>query len=146
MYQEDIRIPDETKFAQLLEDNRSQYEKDIDDVILLSMKDISIYNTKVSDYERLILEEYVTETKNRHNLFEPILFEINKVGLLDKEIKEMYQIIKPIMDSYCNRFIDRYEFDELTYNFIFKNLYSLRISKQNIQLFEPIFTVKPNFG
>lgn len=142
MYQEDIRIPDETRFAQLLEDNRSQYEKDIDDVILLSMKDISIYNTKESDYERLIIEEYINETKNRHELFEPILFEINKVSIFDKEIKEVYQIIKPIMDSYCNRLIDRYEFDELIYIFIFKILNSLRISKQNIQLFEPIFLNK----
>ncbi len=140
--QENIRIPDETKFAQLLEDNRSQYEQDIDDVILLSMKDISIYNTKVSDYERLIIEEYVNETKKRHDIFDPILFEINKVSIFDKEIKEMYQIIKPIMDSYCNRLIDRYEFDELIYNFIFKNLNSLRISKQNIQLFETIFLNK----
>lgn len=142
MYQEDIRIPDETRFAQLLEDNRSQYEKDIDDVILLSMKDISIYNTKESDYERLIIEEYINETKKRHELFEPILFEINKVSIFDKEIKEVYQIIKPIMDSYCNRLIDRYEFDELIYIFIFKILNSLRISKQNIQLFEPIFLNK----
>ena len=142
MYQEDIRIPDETRFAQLLEDNRSQYEKDIDDVILLSMKDISIYNTKESDYERLIIEDYINETKKRHELFEPILFEINKVSIFDKEIKEVYQIIKPIMDSYCNRLIDRYEFDELIYIFIFKILNSLRISKQNIQLFEPIFLNK----
>ena len=142
MYQEDIRIPDETRFAQLLEDNRSQYEKDIDDVILLSMKDISIYNTKESDYERLIIEDYINETKKRHELFEPILFEINKVSIFDKEIKEVYQIIKPIMDSYCNKLIDRYEFDELIYIFIFKILNSLRISKQNIQLFEPIFLNK----
>lgn len=137
--QENIRIPDVSKTEQLLEDDRSQYQKDIDNALSISLMEIKDYNTKSFEYEKSIIEEYSNETKQRNNIVSPILFEIHKVSNFDKVIKELYQIIKPIMDSYCNRLIDYYVFDDITYNFIFKNISSLRISKINITFLETIF-------
>lgn len=144
LYQDDehIRIPDKTNTEQLLEDDRSQYQKDIDAVLFLSMKEMDNYNTNYSNYEQLIVEEYTNETKKRHSLFAPILFEINKISKFDKDIKDLYQIIKPIIDSYCNICIEYYEFDELTYNFIFKQIGSIRISKFYMTFLETIFVKK----
>ena len=98
--------------------------------------------TNYSNYEQLIVEEYTNETKKRHSLFAPILFEINKISKFDKDIKDLYQIIKPIIDSYCNICIEYYEFDELTYNFIFKQIGSIRISKFYMTFLETIFVKK----
>lgn len=145
LYQDDepnTRIPDETKNERLLEDNRSQYQKDIDEVLYLSMKEIDDKNNISSNYEKLIIEEYMNETKKRHELLAPILFEIQRISHFDKDIKELYQIIKPILDSYCNRYNDIYEFDELTYKFIFKHIHSLRISKLDLNVLESIFIKK----
>ena len=138
----DIRIPDSTHQEQLLDDDRSQYQREIDEALNQSMKEMIDYNIKSTDYERQIIEEYNTETKKRISLLEPILFEINKVSKFDKDIKELNQIIKPIIDSYCNMLIDHYEFDELTYNSIFKQISSLRISKLNINVLESILVIK----
>ena len=139
---QNIRIPDETRFSQLLEDKRSEYEKNIDEALFISMNEIDVYNTNSNNYEQSIIEEYNNETNKRQSLLAPILFEIQRISNFDEEIKEMYKIIKPIIDSYCNRYIDNYEFDEITYNYIFKNIRSLRISNINIMFLETIFRLQ----
>lgn len=144
MDEDNIRIPDKIKQEQLLEDDRSQFQKEMDEALDNSMAEMIDYNIKSSNYEREIIESYNTETKKRISLLEPILFEINKVSKFDKDIKELNQLIKPIIDSYCNMSIDMYELDELTHNYIFKQITSLRISKLNINLLESILVIKDN--
>ena len=144
MDDQNIRIPDSTHQEQLLEDDRSQFQREIDEALNQSMKEMIDYNIKSSDYERHIIDEYNRETNKRKSLLEPILFEINKVSKFDNDIKELYKIINPIIDSYCNMLIDHYEFDELTHNTLFKQISSLRISKLNIKLLESILVIKDN--
>jgi hypothetical protein len=126
---DDIRIPDE-------------FQMELDEVMYLSLQDIYAVNKINSDYEQSIIQEYNSEYKKRHDLLEPILFEINKVSKFDKDIKELNQLITPIINSYYNRCIDIYEFDELMYKFIFKHIGSLRISKSNIEFLKTIFVIK----
>jgi hypothetical protein len=123
---ENIRTPDEVINEQLLEDNRSDYEKQIDEAIYISsqeMRENQILHTK---YEEQLLNDYAEETNRRKSIFKEFLFNLNKIGKFDKEVREIYDIIEPIIDSYCSQSIQSCEFDEETYDKIFIILKKIR--------------------
>lgn len=165
---DDIRVPDKVIIDQLLEDNRTQEEKDeeneeifkdnikyaindsikdannqeetdIEDAISLSLANIKILEEETHIFENQIINDYNTETARRTLLFKNILFEIHKVSKYDTAIKEVYEIIEPIIESYCNQYINSYEFDQITYDFIFKQLSSLRINNDNMDILKSLF-------
>ena len=69
----------------------------------------------------------------RKDQFSVFLFDLGKLIRFDKETKEIYEIIEPIIDSYCNQFIDKCELDEITYDRIFNELKGIRTNKKNIE-------------
>jgi NAD dependent epimerase/dehydratase family enzyme len=126
MEEDNIRTPDKIIEEQLIDDTRSDFEKQIDEAIHLSMKDINeqrIYNMK---YEEEILQEYMNETKNRKNIFQDFLINITKISKYDKEVKNIYEIIEPIIDSYISQYIEVCELDGETYDKIFNILSKIR--------------------
>jgi len=138
--EDDIRLPDEVKRETLIEniDVRSPFEKEIDEALFQSIQEHTEYKTKMEEFESSIILESFQETENRKKQFASLLHDIVKVSKFDAEIKGIYNIIEPIIESYCAQFITNYEFDEITYKKIFNTLSTIRTNKNNIELLKTI--------
>jgi len=130
---EDIRRPDEVKTEQLMEDTRSDYDKQIDEAIYISLLEMKQDAEINKNYEEKIINNYYDEIHKRTDKFCDLLLGLNKLIRFDKKIKEIYEIIEPIIDSYCSQFIEFAELDEETYDTIFKVIGTIRTNKINIE-------------
>jgi len=129
-FQEDnIRPPDKVVKETLLEDTRSEFEKQLDEAMYLSMQEISEQHEINRQYEEQLFKDHTAETMRRKELFRDFLFNLNKIGRFDKEIREIYDIVDPIIESYCGQYIQTCELDEVTYDKIFNTLKKIRINK-----------------
>ena len=135
---DEIRPPDEVIRERLVEDTRCEFQKQMDEALSLSMQD-AINQEKIhQEYEEKLLIEHVKETNERREKFDKLLMDINKLIKFDRIIKEVYEIIEPIIDNYCQKYIETWETDEETYNTIFKTLSTLRTDKKAIELLKTI--------
>ena len=136
----EIRMPDEVIREQLLEipDNRSEYDKQLDQAIALSLHQINEQNIINMEYEKQILDEYNNETIKRNESCRPILFDINKIIRYDKEAREIYEIIEPILNAYCFQCIDNCYMDKITHDKIFNFIKNVRTDKKNIEFLKSI--------
>ena len=133
-YEDDIRPPDKIKREKLLQDNRSNFDKQIDEALYQSIK---LYETEIQKYEEFekqIIQEQNQEIKKRKDLVKPILFELNRIRKYDIKMNEIYEIIEPIIDSYCGLIIEKCELDKETYFTIFNGLTKTRINIDNLKL------------
>ena len=133
-----VRAPDKTKKEKLLQDARSEYEKQMDKAMYFSIQDFKKQQEINENYENTIINEHIKITNERKELFRGFLFDLNKLIRLDKEIKEIYEMIEPIIDSYCGQYISHYEIDSETYDRIFKVIGNVRTNKNNIELLKKI--------
>jgi hypothetical protein len=136
-FEDNIRAPDKIKREILIEDSVPINENDIElnEALYLSLQEKSIQdnNNKLNNlYEEKVKNEYITEVNKRKDVFYNLLFELNKLIKYDKEIKEIYEIIDPVIDAYCNQYIEYYEIDEITYEKIFKVIGTIRTTKNII--------------
>jgi hypothetical protein len=53
-------------------------------------------------------------------------------------MKEIYEIIEPIIDSYCAQYITQCEIDSVTHDRIFKVIGNVRTNKNAIELLKKI--------
>jgi hypothetical protein len=135
---DNIRPPDVVVSEQLLEDTRSNFEKEIDEALYLSFQDMREKEDLSRKYEEQILKDYNEETFKRKQIFEKFLFDLNKISKIDKEIREIYDIIEPIIESYCSQFINKCEFDIETYEKIFKLLGKIRTDKAAVEFLKTV--------
>ena len=133
-----IRAPDKTKTEKLIQYTRSEYEKQMDEAMYLSIQDFKKQQEINENYENTIINEHIKITNERKELFRGFLFDLNKLIRLDKEMKEIYEIIEPIIDSYCGQYISHYDIDSETYDRIFKVIGNVRTNKNNIELLKKI--------
>jgi hypothetical protein len=139
-YADEIREPDRVIREQLIEDTRCDFQKQIDKALYLSMQDV-INQEKINKaYEDEVVNSYLKETTKRREKFGKLLMDMNKLIRLDKKIKEIYEIIEPIIYTYCEQHIETCEIDEETYEKIFKNLSTIRTDKGAIELLKHIIT------
>lgn len=124
--EDNIRPPDNVVSERLLEDNRDEFQKQIDEAIHLSLQEITQQRDINRQYEERLLKDYTTETNRRNEIFKDFLFNLVKIGKFDKEIREIYEILDPIIDSYCGQFIETCELDEESYDRIFNTLKKIR--------------------
>jgi hypothetical protein len=136
--EDNIRPPDDVVSDQLLEDTRSDYEKQIEEAIYLSCQDFREKEILSRKYEAQLIKDYNEETNKRKQIFEKFLFDLNKVGKIDKEIREIYDIIDPIIESYCSQYINSCELDVETYEKIFKLLSKVRTDKGAVETLKTI--------
>ena len=124
-----------------------EYEYDLEKAIEESMKDF-----KEGDYIDEFLEECIEEPekpekpeKQVKNVILP-LFKANILRLIpfDKQLKELWEKISPILELYQDDKIDHHSLDEASYNNIFTILKSIRISKDEFSLLETIFIKQIN--
>jgi len=135
---EEIRAPDEVKRERLIDDNRCEFQKQMDEALYLSLQEIKNVEEINKKYEELIIQNYHNEINERREKFGGLLLDINKLIRFDKDIKEIYEIIEPIIESYCNQYIEYVELDEETYDKIFKVIGTIRTNKKNIELLQKI--------
>ena len=135
---DNIRPADNVKREILQEDTRSEYQKQIDEAIHLSSLEYIENQKNNSKYEKEIIENYHKVSNERKENFCDFLFDVNKLIRFDKEIKEIYEIIEPIIDAYCSQFIEICELDSITYDRIFKALKGIRTNKNSIELLKTI--------
>ena len=140
-FDEEIRIPDNTIREVLVNDyNNNNY----------------IYNNYVNsrDYElQLAINESIKEqeeyrikqleimekTRSRIESFKDVLFKIKKISMIDAKILKFYNIIEPIIKSYCACNIDTYECDKALYHKIFSTLKTIRLTESEFSLFKNLF-------
>jgi hypothetical protein len=134
----DIRAPDKIKKEQLLQDNRSEYEKQMDKAMYLSIQEFKKLEEINQKYEEEIINEHIKLINERKDMFRGFLFDLNKLIRFDKDLKEIYEIIEPIIDSYCAQYINEYEIDNVTYDRIFKVIGNIRTNKNAIELLKKI--------
>ena len=135
---EEVRAPDEVKRERLIDDNRCEFQKQMDEALYLSLQEIKNVEEINKKYEELIIQTYHNEINERREKFVGLLLDINKLIRFDKDIKEIYEIIEPIIESYCNQYIEYVELDEETYDKIFKVIGTIRTNKKNIELLQKI--------
>lgn len=131
-FDDNVRAPDEIIREQLLggtDTNTNDYDAELDKAIYLSYEDIREQQEYSRKMEQKLIEDYKRETDKRTKVFEKFLPELHKLSIYDKEIREIYQIIGPIIDNYCQQFIDTCKLDEITYKKIFDLLSKVRIDK-----------------
>lgn len=129
-YEEDIRPPDQSKRETLLQDNRSDFDKQLDKALYESFQLYHSEIQKYEDFEKKIIQQHNQEIEKRKNLVKPILFELNKIKKFDPKIKNIFEIIEPIIESYCELAFEEYYFDNQTYNTIFNGLTKTRINME----------------
>jgi hypothetical protein len=140
--EDNIRPPDETKRERLIEDTRSDFEKEMDNAINESMKEIEEQQKIQDNYEKELLDEFLNETIKRREKFEKLLFDLNKLIKYDKEIKEIYEIVEPIIELYCNQYIEVINLDQTTYEKIFNILNKIRIYKSALDILKNIILIE----
>lgn len=128
--EDNIRKPDEVIRETLIEDNRDNYQKQIDEVMYLSMQEMNQERVMNHQYEEKLLKDYADETNRRVNLFKNFMANITKLCKFDNEVREIYNIIDPIIESYCGQFIESCELDQQTYDKIFDILKKIRNDQQ----------------
>lgn len=138
MDDDNIRPPDSVESNQLLEDTRSDFEKEMDEAIYLSYQDIREKQELTRQYEEQLVKDYNEETSKRNQIFEKFLFDLKKVSKIDKEVREIYDIIDPIIESYCSQCINNCELDIETYERIFNLLRKIRTDKDAIEFLKTI--------
>jgi hypothetical protein len=127
---DEIRPPDTVITEQLVQ---SGFDAELMEVLRLSMQETVDQERKNQEFEDKIMNDYLKEKMNRREKFEELITQLNKVSKYDKSIKEVYEIIEPIVETYCDQIIEFYNVDEETYTNIFKTLSTIRLNKQNIE-------------
>jgi hypothetical protein len=141
--EENIRPPDEVKKEKLLEfqDIRSEFEKQVEEAIYRSLQESSQMDELNKKFEEEIINKYLLETSVRRDKFSELLLDINKIMRFDKELKEIYEIIEPVIEAYCCHYIEFFEVDKQTYDKIFKIITTIRTNKKNIENLKSIILI-----
>jgi hypothetical protein len=137
-FDDNIRPPDESFNERLLEDTRSDFEKQIDEAMYVSMQEMNQQQDINRQYEERLIKDFMEESNRRKDIFKDFLFNLNKLIKFDKEVREIYEIIDPIIDSYCNQSIEVCELDIETYYKIFTILEKIRNSQDSLNILKTI--------
>ena len=135
---DNVRAPDNIKKEQLLEDNRSEYEKQEEDARYWSLLEFNEQKELNEKYEEDTINEHKRIIIERRELFRGFLFDLNKLTRFDKDMKEIYEIIEPIIDCYCAQYMKQCELDPITYDRIFKVIGNIRTDKNAIELLKNV--------
>jgi hypothetical protein len=140
----EIRPPDNVFREQLISNVNSIYDLELEEIqkaIQLSIKENLDQQEVYNKYEEMIMEEYEKEKCIRRDKFRDLLFDLNKLSKYDKKIKDIFVIIEPIIESYCNQIFDLQQIDKDLYEDIFLYLSKIRTNKKNIENLKSIIII-----
>ena len=135
-----VRIPDQSVTERLVEDNRSDFDKEIDEAIYLSMVEENEKRALNIQHEKEIMNEYHLETTRRTEIFKELLINLNRLSLFDDKLKNLKNIVEPIIENYCCQYFEVCELDYDTCENIFEMLKKIRISKIALETLHTIIT------
>lgn len=141
-FEEEIRPPDEIKREQLVE-NRNDYDREISEALYISMQEVREKEIQNIKFEEEIINKYNSEMAERREKFTDLIVNMKKLCTFDKNIKEIYDFIEPIIEAYCCDFVKYFEVDEETYNRIFKTLGTIRVNKNTLEILKLIIIKNP---
>ena len=134
-----VRSPDKVKREKLIEDNDlEESDNELNYAINLSINEFQKQEELNKKFEDELINNYHNLIKERKEIFHPLLLELIKLSKYDIEIKEIYEIVEPIIEAYCIQYFEFTELDETTYDKIFKVLSSIRINKNSIEILKTI--------
>lgn len=139
-----IRPPDIPSTEQLLEDSRTEEERQLEEAMLLSLKETHQKIEEEQKYENMIIQEYYEEMNNRKTKLNPLLLDLHKISKYDKQVFEIYNYIIPIVDSYCTSVYSKSNFlipNDMKEK-IFNTINSIRTNKQSVELLKNIIENK----
>ena len=110
------------------------YDKALQLAFIESMKEQEEYEKK-----RL---EMLEKIRLRVQIFKDVLLKIKKISMIDPEILKFYNIIEPMIDSYCACNIDIYECDKAMYHEIFSTLKTIRLTESELELLKNLFVME----
>jgi hypothetical protein len=140
----DIRPPDNVIREQLIPSVKNIYDEEIEELekaLQISIQENLAQQELYNSYEKFVMEEYEMEKKARIDKFKDLLFDLNKLSKYDKEIKNIFEIIEPIIDSYCNQIFEFQQLDKNLYENIFLSLSKIRTNKKNIENLKSILII-----
>jgi hypothetical protein len=137
-YNDEIRVPDQVINEQLTKDTRSEFQKQMDEAMYISLQEIKACEDSNKKYETDLIQQYVEETNKRKEIFATFLLDMNKLLKFDKEVREIYEIVEPIIESYCNQYFEICDLDEETYKKIFNLLGKIRVNKVGLEILKTI--------
>ena len=133
-----VRPADEVFKEQLVEDDRSDFEKEVDEALRISLEEAISLNDLNDNFEKEIIQKFEQKKIERKEVFAKFLLDLNRIIRLDKDVKDIYEIIEPIIEGYCNHFIEICEFDGETYDKIFKVLSTVRTDRKCVDILKTI--------
>ena len=143
-FDEEIRPPDNTIREILVNDyyyndniipcDYDDYDNALQLAFIASIKEQEEYEKK-----RL---EMLEKTRLRVQTFKDVLLKIKKISMIDPQILKFYNIIEPMIDSYCACNIDIYECDKAMYDEIFSTLKTIRLTESELELFKNLFVME----
>jgi hypothetical protein len=138
-----VRSPDKVKREKLIDefsyhDNLEESDDEFNYAIHLSINEFQKQEELNKKLEDELINNYHNLIKERKELFYPLLLELIRLSKYDKEIKEIYEILEPIIHSYCLQNIEFIHLDAITYTKIFKALSSIRTDKNSIEILKTI--------
>lgn len=136
--QDDIRPPDKTVQDQMLDDDRSDFDQQLDQAMYISLQELKRQRDEQTQYELNVLKQYEDETKRRTALFKECMFQLVRLSKFDADVREVMEIVEPIVDSYCHQFIESCELDTKTYEKIFGTISRVRNGHNAVALLENI--------
>jgi len=142
--EEDVRQPDAVKVEQLI-NNYTLFtplteQQQINMTILKSIEDMKKTQQEQDEYEKEVLKQYKQMKLERENQVKELIGKLKKLAKFDKSINNLIELIEPVVDAYCLGYIQKYEYDEITYETIFTELKSIKISTDTIMLLKTIIT------
>lgn len=147
--EEEIRPPD-NQIREVLVNNNNYYYYNCD-------YDNSNFIINDEDYElKLAISKSIKEQEEhekkqleimkksnlRVQTFKDVLFKIKKISMIDNQILNLYNIIQPIINSYCVCNIDIYKCNKNMYNEIFSTLKTIRLSEVESELFKKLIVIE----
>ena len=140
---DEIRPPDKVKREKLMQDDdRSDYDREIEEVLYLSMQEAKEEEIKNHKFEEEVINSYLEKQCKRRELFRDLLVKMNKVSRFDKDVKELNEILDPIIEAYCLDYIQFYEVDKETHNKVFQVLKTIRVNKNTLDILKTIIVTQ----
>jgi hypothetical protein len=144
-YEDNIRLPDKVKREKLIEDYSNDFEEsdeELKQAINLSKNEHKKQEELNKKFEEEIINSFHKLIEERKKIFSSLKIELIRLSKYDNEIKEIYEILEPIFESYCMQLIELIELDTITYNKIFNVLSTIRIDKDSIKMLKTIIINK----
>jgi hypothetical protein len=134
-----IRKQDEIIVDQLTNNSSiTKEEQELNTAIMNSIEDFKEIQKQYDDFENNVIQNYEETKQQREKQFSGFIASLKKVSKYDVKIKEIIEILEPVIDAYCFNYINECEFDSITYEKIFNELNGVRLEKSVVELLKTI--------